>query len=114
MVRRRELLGAAALWPTHEAATAADGTAAAEALLRQGGVVLALRHALAPGTFDPPGFRLDDCRTQRNLSDDGRAQARRIGNWFASRYLVPAVLKAGGLASMPVGVGGHRLAHKPS
>ena len=24
-------------------------------LLREGGAVLAFRHALAPGTFDPPG-----------------------------------------------------------
>ena len=58
-----------------------DATAAA---LRRGGLVAAFRHATAPGTFDPPGFKLDDCSTQRNLSDDGRAQARRIGAWFAS------------------------------
>ena len=60
-----------------------------EALLRTGGVVIAFRHALAPGTFDPPGFRLGDCGTQRNLSDEGRAQAGRIGAWFRSRQLVP-------------------------
>lgn len=59
-------------------------------LLRGGGVVVAFRHALAPGTFDPPGFRLDDCSTQRNLSDEGRAQARRIGQWFSAGGLVPA------------------------
>ena len=39
-----------------------------------------MRHAqTVPGTGDPPGFRLDDCATQRNLSEDGREQARRIG-----------------------------------
>lgn len=38
-----------------------------------------MRHALAPGTGDPPGFRLDDPATQRNLSDEGRAQARAAG-----------------------------------
>lgn len=43
------------------------------------GVVILMRHALAPGGGDPPGFRLGDCRTQRNLSDAGRQQARRIG-----------------------------------
>lgn len=60
------------------------------ARLRAGGVVVAFRHARAPGTFDPPGFRLDDCSTQRNLDDGGRAQARRIGQWFRERSLVPA------------------------
>jgi phosphohistidine phosphatase SixA len=61
-----------------------------EPLLRQGGSVIAFRHALAPGTFDPPGFKLDDCSTQRNLNDEGREQARRIGAWFKARSLVPA------------------------
>lgn len=60
--------------------------------LRSGGVVLAFRHALAPGTFDPPGFALDDCRTQRNLDDEGRAQAVRIGRWFGQHGLSPAVV----------------------
>lgn len=46
--------------------------------LRDGDVVL-YRHALAPGGGDPPGFRVGDCSTQRNLSDEGRAQARQIG-----------------------------------
>lgn len=32
-----------------------------------------LRHAIAPGTGDPPGFTLGDCATQRNLDDRGRA-----------------------------------------
>lgn len=41
--------------------------------------VLLIRHALAPGTGDPSNFQVDDCATQRNLSDEGRAQARRIG-----------------------------------
>lgn len=43
------------------------------------GTVALMRHALAPGTGDPSGFRLDDCSTQRTLSDRGRDQARRIG-----------------------------------
>jgi phosphohistidine phosphatase SixA len=48
--------------------------------LRQGkGYVILFRHALAPGTGDPPNFRLEDCSTQRNLSDEGRQQAARIG-----------------------------------
>ncbi len=46
--------------------------------LRAGGIVL-FRHALAPGGGDPPGFKLKDCATQRNLSEEGRAQAKRMG-----------------------------------
>ncbi len=42
-----------------------------------------LRHAYAPGTGDPPNFRLDDCATQRNLDDTGRAQAAALGEQLA-------------------------------
>jgi phosphohistidine phosphatase SixA len=63
------------------------------ALLRGGGVVIAFRHALAPGTFDPPGFRVDACSTQRNLNDEGREQARRIGQWFKAGGLTPAQVR---------------------
>lgn len=68
------------------AMAATDDTAA---LLRRGGVVVAFRHALAPGTFDPPHFKLGDCSTQRNLSAEGREQARRLGAWFAAQGLRP-------------------------
>lgn len=47
--------------------------------LAKPGRVLLLRHALAPGNGDPPGFRLDDCTTQRNLDATGRAQAVALG-----------------------------------
>ena len=54
--------------------------AAAWAALRAGGHVALMRHTDAPGgTGDPPGFTLDDCATQRNLSDRGRADAAQIG-----------------------------------
>lgn len=55
------------------------------ALLRQPGHAVLIRHADAPGGGDPQGFRLDDCRTQRNLGTQGRAQARRIGEAFHAR-----------------------------
>lgn len=62
------------------------GTARADdalwARLRDGGLVVMIRHATAPGTGDPPGLKLGDCSTQRNLSDEGRAEARRIGEAF--------------------------------
>jgi broad specificity phosphatase PhoE len=50
--------------------------------LRTPGSVVVLRHSFAPGLFDPPTARLDDCSTQRNLDESGRAQARRIGEEF--------------------------------
>lgn len=53
------------------------------ALLREGGVAVLIRHAQTePGLGDPAGFRLDQCQTQRNLSAEGRAQARRLGEAF--------------------------------
>ena len=50
--------------------------------LRAPGSVVVLRHSYAPGSFDPPDARLDDCSTQRNLDENGRAQAGRIGDAF--------------------------------
>lgn len=51
-------------------------------LFRRGELIALMRHATAPGTGDPAGFQLRDCSTQRNLSEEGRAQARRIGGLF--------------------------------
>lgn len=48
--------------------------------LEEPGVVALMRHALAPGTGDPPGFNLAECSTQRNLDARGREQARRVGH----------------------------------
>jgi phosphohistidine phosphatase SixA len=96
-IGRRQWLGAGLAWSLATGGGPALGQPAdpdAETLLRAGGVVLALRHALAPGTFDPPGFRLGDCSTQRNLSDEGRAQARRVGTWFEARKLKPARVRS--------------------
>ncbi len=105
-VRRQWLLAAAAMvvpgWATLSPLATAQAASPGDALeraLRAGGEgppgrVLMLRHALAPGTFDPPGFRLGDCSTQRNLSDEGRAQARQIGAWFAQRRLRPVRVRS--------------------
>ncbi|HBC40772.1 MAG TPA: histidine phosphatase family protein [Pseudanabaena sp.] len=57
-----------------------------QALTGRGKVVL-LRHAIAPGTGDPSGFRLGDCSTQRNLSEAGREQARQAGQEFRRRQI---------------------------
>ena len=49
------------------------------------GYVLLMRHALAPGVGDPTNFKVDDCSTQRNLSEEGRQDARDIGQWLKRR-----------------------------
>ena len=56
----------------------ADDSATWAALRRDGAVAL-VRHGEAPGVGDPAGWKLDDCATQRNLDDAGRAQARALG-----------------------------------
>jgi phosphohistidine phosphatase SixA len=57
-------------------------------LLQGGGQIVLIRHALTtPGAGDPPGMRFDDCSTQRNLSEEGRAHARRIGEAFRKRVV---------------------------
>jgi len=62
---------------------------------RAPGSVVILRHSFAPGGFDPPDSRLDDCSTQRNLDERGRAQARRIGDAFRQNGVaVGAVLSS--------------------
>jgi broad specificity phosphatase PhoE len=68
------------------------GTAVADeklwSLLRTGGQVVLIRHAVTtPGAGDPPGFRLEDCGTQRNLTDEGREHARRIGEEWRRRAI---------------------------
>lgn len=60
--------------------------------LRSGGHVALMRHALAPGTGDPPEFSIVDCSTQRNLSDEGREQAKRIGDRFRANGISSAAV----------------------
>lgn len=62
--------------------TASIASDALLAAMKQGSHALLLRHALAPGFGDPPEFTIGDCRTQRNLSAEGRQQARDLGKTF--------------------------------
>ena len=50
--------------------------------LQKGGKLIFIRHAYAPGGGDPDNFDINDCNTQRNLSDSGRVQSKKIGNFF--------------------------------
>jgi len=69
---------------------AADDQTDAWEALRQGEAVLMMRHALAPGTGDPANFELGDCTTQRNLNDEGRAQARSWKPFLAQHGITEA------------------------
>jgi phosphohistidine phosphatase SixA len=50
--------------------------------LKDGGKLIFIRHAYAPGNGDPNNFNLNDCSTQRNLNSIGRKQAKDIGEFF--------------------------------
>ena len=53
--------------------------------LEDGGKLIFIRHAYAPGSGDPSNFNLNDCSTQRNLSKEGRKQAANIGEFFRNK-----------------------------
>ena len=72
--------------------------AADEALwarLKGGGQVVLIRHAVTtPGFGDPPGFRLEDCASQRNLTEAGREESRRLGAAFRTRAIPVASVRS--------------------
>ena len=57
-------------------------------LAREGNKIVLIRHSLAPGGGDPPGFKINDCKTQRNLNLTGIKQSKKIGKLF-KKYKVP-------------------------
>ncbi|MEI5666349.1 histidine phosphatase family protein [Bosea sp. CCNWLW174] len=82
---RRLVLVALATLPFAATAAARESADALWDALATPGHIALLRHADAPGVGDPAGFRIGDCATQRNLGEQGRAQARRIGDEFRRR-----------------------------
>tara|TARA_B100000524_G_scaffold81183_1_gene37178 strand:- start:159 stop:710 length:552 start_codon:yes stop_codon:yes gene_type:complete len=55
--------------------------------LKEGGKIIFVRHALAPGSGDPENFDLNDCNTQRNLSNQGIKQSERLGLFFLKNQI---------------------------
>jgi broad specificity phosphatase PhoE len=54
--------------------------------LKGGGQVILMRHTITtPGLGDPPRMRVNDCSTQRNLTEVGRNHAKRIGEAVRAR-----------------------------
>ncbi|MBF6990598.1 MULTISPECIES: histidine phosphatase family protein [unclassified Cupriavidus] len=83
------LLAVIAMVPAFAAAQVAPASQREIAVseLQRPNVLVVLRHASAPGVGDPPGFRLADCATQRNLDARGREQAARLGtSWKAAGF----------------------------
>ena len=56
-------------------------------LLKEEGKIVFIRHSIAPGGGDPENFNLKDCSTQRNLSEEGRSQSKKIGNFFKNKNI---------------------------
>jgi len=95
MTRRVIVAALCALAAVVAAAPALADEGAAWAALRAGGVVALMRHGDAPGAGDPPGWRLDDCATQRNLGEQGRAEARAVGERLrAERIAIARVVSS--------------------
>ena len=56
--------------------------------LKNGGKLIFIRHAYAPGGGDPDNFDISDCTTQRNLSGSGRIQSQKIGSFFEKNKIL--------------------------
>src|SRR5262245_12095150 len=82
---RRTLLACAAAACLAPARAADDAALLRE--LRAGAVVLMRHTQTTPGIGDPPGWRMDQCASQRNLDASGIAHAKRIGQWFVANQL---------------------------
>tara|TARA_B100000963_G_C22331048_1_gene538665 strand:+ start:76 stop:633 length:558 start_codon:yes stop_codon:yes gene_type:complete len=54
---------------------------------QDGNKIIMIRHALAPGSGDPAGFKIDDCKTQRNLDEIGVNQSKKIGKLFREKKI---------------------------
>lgn len=98
-MQRRDFLATSALSLALPASLHAQTDAAPGAgfwdLLRAGGCVVLMRHAVTvAGVGDPPGFSLNDCSSQRNLSDAGRAQARALGERFRAERVELAEVRS--------------------
>ena len=53
-----------------------------QSILNEGGKIIFIRHAYAPGVGDPDNFDLSNCAFQRNLNKKGIKQAKTIGKFF--------------------------------
>ena len=59
-----------------------------KSILKDGGKLIFIRHAYAPGSADPDGFDISNCASQRNLNIDGIEQSKRIGQIFIDNDII--------------------------
>ena len=59
-----------------------------QSILNEGGKLIFIRHAYAPGGGDPDNFDISNCASQRNLNDEGVEQAKKIGNFFLEKNIM--------------------------
>ena len=63
--------------------------------LEEGGKLIFIRHAIAPGGGDPENFDINECGTQRNLDKNGKTQAIKIGNYLSrNKILIDKVISS--------------------
>ena len=55
--------------------------------LKEGGKLIFIRHAYAPGNGDPENFNLKNCSSQRNLNQKGIDQSKKIGLFFTENKI---------------------------
>ncbi|MDB5920548.1 MAG: histidine phosphatase family protein [Massilia sp.] len=92
-MQRRACFGWLTLMAVPTWAVAADGSAQLWRLLRRGGHVILMRHAMTvAGIGDPAGFELGQCATQRNLSEAGRMDAMQLGERFRNNGIPVAIV----------------------
>ena len=58
-----------------------------QSLLDEGGKLIFIRHAYAPGSGDPDNFDLSNCASQRNLNQEGIDQAKNINKFFLKKHM---------------------------
>ena len=59
-----------------------------KSILKDGGKLIFIRHAYAPGGGDPDGFEISNCASQRNLNMEGIEQSKRIGQFFTENNIM--------------------------
>jgi len=59
-----------------------------QSILKEGGKLIFIRHAYAPGIGDPDNFDISNCASQRNLNEEGIEQAKKIGNFFLEKNIM--------------------------
>ena len=63
--------------------------------LKEGGKLIFIRHAIAPGSGDPENFDINECNTQRNLDNNGKTQAKEIGDYLSrNKILIDKIISS--------------------